>query len=429
ANDARIPIISITGTNGKTTTTRLTGHIMQAAGKTVGMTTTGGIWLNDNQIAAGDTTGPRSAQTVLGDPSVGVAVLETARGGLGRNGLGYDWSDVGIITNIGPDHIGQDGIEDEDDILHIKALVAERVREGGTVVLRADNGRLAALPESRSFKRQKLNRTIVYFSTDPYNETLLKHMADGGLCYYLHEGLIFEAHGTERKTMIAVARDIPITLNGKADFQIENVMAAIAAARSLGLDKDHIVERLKTFESGKNEGRMNIYSTDRGSIILDYGHNPNAFSAVGKILDDWQGRKTGLIALPGDRSEDMIRAAALAAGNEFDRIIIKHDLDTRGRKQGETAKISFDAIRSAYPHKECLIVEDEATALKFATETMLDNEVVVHFFDNLSAVIGALKEIGAERKEALTQKSSFVSIESVSSSKSAKASSLNAASL
>jgi cyanophycin synthetase len=421
ARDARIPIISVTGTNGKTTTTRLTAHIMQGSGKTVGMTTTGGIWLNDVQIAAGDTTGPRSAQTVLGDPSVGVAVLETARGGLARNGLGYDWSDVGIITNIGPDHIGQDGIEDEDDILHIKALVAERVGEGGSVILRADDARLASLPDSRSFKKQKLNRRIVYFSTDAYNETLLRHMSEGGRCYYLHDGLIYEAQGTEYKALIAAACDIPITLNGKAGFQIENVMAAIAAARAQGLGIKVIVERLKSFENGKNQGRMNIFSTDRGSIILDYGHNPNAFGAVGQILEDWQGRRTGIIALPGDRSDAMIRAAAEAAGGVFDRIIIKHDIDPRGRQQGETAAISREAIQRAFPDKECLVVPDEASALKFAVDTMLDNEVIVHFFDDLTTVVRAIEEIGGQARESLAPKSSFVSIESVSTLTSAAA--------
>ena len=171
---SRIPIISITGTNGKTTVTRMIGHILEESGKLVGLTTTDGIWIGGQEIARGDMTGPWSAGVVLSDPTVEVAVLETARGGIVRSGLGYDWSDISVMTNIHPDHIGQDGIESVEDIVRIKRLVAERVRNGGTLILNADDEHLAQI--SSHERVAQVPKTFVYFSTDVQNPKIQEHL-------------------------------------------------------------------------------------------------------------------------------------------------------------------------------------------------------------------------------------------------------------
>ncbi|HEY0657797.1 MAG TPA: cyanophycin synthetase, partial [Pyrinomonadaceae bacterium] len=213
---ARIPIISITGTNGKTTSTRMISHILNDGNRTVGMTTSTGIYLNGELIVKGDTTGPISARTILGDKSVDVAVLETARGGIVRRGLAYDWSDISLLTNISEDHIGQDGIESVEDLINIKALVAERVRAGGTLILNADDENSLRVPEREKVKGS--NKQIIYFSLDENNRRVREHIEQGGTAYVAKNDFIVEIIGDESNRVIA-ASEIPVTLGGTADFQ------------------------------------------------------------------------------------------------------------------------------------------------------------------------------------------------------------------
>jgi cyanophycin synthetase len=391
---SRIPVISITGTNGKTTVTRILSHLLIESGLQTGTTTTDGIYLNGERVVRGDTTGPVSALTVLEDRGVEVAVLETARGGIVRRGLGYDWSDVGVMTNVGADHIGQDGIESIEDILWIKSLVAERVREGGTLVLNADDELLARLPERRAVKR--VPKRVVYFSLRPDNPVLLESVAAGGTGYFYRDGKIFELENGEEHAVVEAAA-IPATMNGAADFQVANAMAAIAAARACGLSREEVGASVARFRSdSENPGRANLYRVGNGYVMVDYGHNPEAFLAVCRMAAKWEGRRvTGIIGVPGDRDDSVVEAAGRVAARGFHRVIIKEDKDLRGRAPSEVARLLCEAANDEWPGTECHVVLDEIEALREELRGMEEGQVVVIFYDRLEPVLGVLEERGA----------------------------------
>jgi cyanophycin synthetase len=386
--NARIPIISITGTNGKTTVTRMISHILSENGQTVGTTTTEGIFLNNEQIAKGDTTGPISAKTILGDPAVEIAVLETARGGLLRRGLGYDWSDISVITNISEDHIGQDGIETVEDIINIKALIAERVRPGGTLILNAGDENSLRVLEREKVKERK--KRIIYFSLDANNPHLQKHLKQGGTAYYKSGNLIVEAVGRERFRIIEI-NSIPVTMDGIAEFQVANVMAAIAACRAYGLSCKSIA-RLETFQSeANNPGRNNLYSVGKGYALIDYGHNPGAFTAICQMAARWKGKKvTGIIAVPGDRDNRLVEESARIAARGFHRIIIREDHDLRGRESGEVARLLCETVTREAPERSCEIVLNEIEAFENVLRELNETEVVVLFYDKLEPILEVL---------------------------------------
>jgi cyanophycin synthetase len=243
--DGRIPVISVTGTNGKTTVARMIAHVLASTGLRVGLTTSDGIWIGGERITEGDTTGPRSARAVLSDPTVEAAVLETARGGITRRGLGYDWSDVAVLTNIQPDHFGQDGIESLEDLVFIKSLVAERVRDGGTLILNADDERLARLLEIPRVAEGE--KRVAYFSLRAEHVVLRKPTGVGGAAYFVREGFVVEAVGQNRSRVLRLA-DVPATLGGAAEFQAANVLACVAACRARGVARERIAAALETFE-------------------------------------------------------------------------------------------------------------------------------------------------------------------------------------
>lgn len=391
---ARIPIISITGTNGKTTVTRMVGHALGAAGQVVGLTTTDGIWIGGEMIYKGDTTGPRSATTVLSDPTVEVAVLETARGGIVRGGLAYDWSDIAILTNVQADHIGQDGIKSVDDLLFIKSLVAERVREGGTLVLNADDERLAALPQSP--RLQNVSRQIVFYSLDPDHAHIQQHLAEGGTAFSVRDGWVVEMNSQGEQRLIEVAA-IPVTLQGRAAFQVSNVLAVTAACRAFGLSHEQIATALQSFRSEEhNAGRANFYQVNDRYVMVDYGHNPDAFAAVCRVAANWRsGRVTGVIGVPGDRDDSVIEQAGRTAARGFQRLIIREDDDLRGREPGEVAALLCRAIKSETPERECRVVFDEPQALDTALREATPGELVVVFYDKLDKITEVLKAYGA----------------------------------
>ena len=392
--EARIPLISITGTNGKTTVTRMIGHVLREMRWSVGMTTTDGIHIGGELVARGDTTGPHSARVVLSDPTVEIAVLETARGGITRRGLGYDWSDISVITNIREDHIGQDGIHDIEDLVHIKSLIAERVREGGTLILNADDEQSVRLIENARVRRT--NKQFIYFSLDDNNLLIRKYMEIGGGAFFVRDGRIIEAAGREEYEVAAVA-DIPLTMGGTASFQVSNVLAAVAACRAHGVTRENVAAALKTFRTDEhNPGRANLYQVGAGYVMVDYGHNPDAFAAVARMTALWHGRHvTAILGVPGDRDDRLIEESGRVAARGFQRIIIKEDKDLRGRRKGEVAGLLCRTVNAESPGRECLTVLDEIQAFSNALGAMKPGDVIVVFYDKLEPVLDVLARHGA----------------------------------
>jgi cyanophycin synthetase len=391
----RIPVISITGTNGKTTITRMVAHALSQKGMVVGMATTDGIYIGGGLVVEGDTTGPASAQTVLSDPSVEIAVLETARGGIVRGGLGYDWSDISVISNVRLDHVGQDGIEGLDDLLHIKALVAERVRKGGTLILNADDERLAQLADDELVAGRKKN--VVYFSMRPPQAPVRQRLHEGGSAYLYKAGWIVESVGGD-ETRVVRASDIPVTLGGAASFNIANALAAVAVCRALRLSREEVAAALKGFRGDlHNAGRAGLFEIRGGYALLDYGHNPDAFTAVCQMAAHWGGRRvTGVIGVPGDRDDMVVEQAGRAAARGFRRIIIKEDRDTRGRRRGEIADLLRRAVMGEAPGRDCRVMLDEIAAMRAAIEEIEPGDVVVIFYEKLDPALSLLKQFDAK---------------------------------
>lgn len=384
---SRIPIVSITGTNGKTTVTRMIAHAFAQAGNCVGLTTTDGIWIGGELVTKGDTTGPRSARAVLSDPGVDIAVLETARGGLVKNGLGYDWSDVSVMTNIQADHLGQDGIETIEDILYIKSLVAERVREGGTLVLNADDELLARL--ALEPRIQRVQKNIVYFSLKPHHITLKRHILAGGTAYSIRDGWLVEITRGGEERIIKIS-EMPVALGGFAEFNVANALAAAAACRAQGLEIEQIAGALGSFHAAEhNHGRANLFEIDGAYVFLDYGHNPEAFKSVCRMAANWnegERRVTGIIAVPGDRANVLVEEAGRIAANGFHRVVIREDADLRGRAPGEVAQIIYQAVRAEAPERDCHIILDESEALRREITRLQPGDILVCFYEKYDLV-------------------------------------------
>ena len=278
----RIPIISVTGTNGKTTTVRMIAHVLGQAGLRVGLATTDGVYCGGRLVYAADASGPRSAQMVLDDPSVEAAVLETARGGIIRGGLGYDRADIAVVTNITADHLGADGVDDLDELIHVKALVAEEIKAGGTVVLNADDPAAAGLAERPGVRSN--DPDIRFFTLSEDNPVAERHKQAGGLCYEVRGGELVETDGREQRTLISLA-ELPGSFGGRAAHLVANALAAVAACRAAGVSAKDIRRALATFTPVEaNPGRGNLYRAGDAPVIVDYGHNAAALNATGAMI-------------------------------------------------------------------------------------------------------------------------------------------------
>jgi cyanophycin synthetase len=363
---------------------------MGGAGKVVGMTTSSGVFIGGERVTEGDCSGPRSAAAALGDPAVEVAILETARGGIIRGGLAYDWSDVGVITNVQPDHLGQDGLESLEDLVHVKSLVAERVRQGGTIILNADDPILARLPDQP--RLQRLRRELVWVSLDARRPQVRRHLQQGGRAYLLEDGWLVEARG-ERVERVVAARELGVALGGTAEFQLQNALFALAAARGLGALIDDCARGLLSFEAPRdNAGRANLYQVGGVTVVVDYGHNPEAFRAVSRMVARWgRPRTTCVVSVPGDRADWLIEECGRTLAQRFDRLVIKEDADRRGRPPGVVPRLLRDGALRAAPTRECQLTLDEAEAVDRALRGARDGDVVVIFYEDLEAVLSVLQ--------------------------------------
>ena len=382
---SRIPIVAITGTNGKTTTTRLTAHIYRQTGKVVGFTATDGIYIQEYLVEQGDNTGPYSAGAILKDPTVEVAVLETARGGILRSGLAFESCDIGVVLNVAADHLGLGGIDTIEQMAKLKSVVAETVKPSGYAILNADDPRVAAMAE-------RVNCKVAYFSMNPDNPIIIEHSRRNGLAAVYDNGYlsILEGKWTLR---IEKAVKIPMTMGGMAPFMIANALASCLAAFAQGVDIEDIRKGVRTFEISAEQipGRMNLFDLGEYHVLIDYAHNPHGYKAVGDFVKNWQGSRIGVVGGPGDRrDEDLILLGRISA-QIFDRIIIKEDEDPRGREPGEVADLITKGICQENPSSKYEVILKETEAIDAGLSQARENNLVVIFPDKVNQAISLVK--------------------------------------
>ena len=394
-SDGRIPTVSVTGTNGKTSVARLAAYLLAGSGLRVGLTCTDGISIDGRIIHEADATGPMSAQMVLGDPGVQVAVLETARGGTVRRGLGYDWTDVGVITNITADHLGQDGLESIEDIAHVKALIAERVRDGGTLVLNADDPWVRSLLDRPRVRTE--HKRIIWFAEDQHNPVVAAHLAKGGNAYVRQDGWLVQATGARRTPLVRVA-DLPGAYGGAAPYVAVNALAAAAAARALGASLEVVVERLADFDPpAHNPGRGTLLRRGDVSLFVDYAHNPAALAAALRTLHRLYGpdRCLAVVTLPGDRRDDLIAASAQVLADGVTRVVLYDDEDPRGRVRGEVSALVEREMRARRPQLTAVRADGYRAAIEAALELAVPGDVVLVLYEKMTPMLRLLSELGA----------------------------------
>lgn len=378
---SRIPILAVTGTNGKTTTTRLLAHIYRQTGKVVGYTSTDGIYLGEYLVEKGDNTGPLSAGVILRDPTVEVAVLECARGGILRSGLAFDRCDVGVVLNVAEDHLGLGDIDTIEQMAKVKAVVAESVSADGYAVLNADDPLVAQMA-------QNVKGKVAYFSMNPDNPIIIDHLRRDGMAAIYENGYvsIYEGEWTLR---VEKATNIPVTMKGMAPFMIANTLAACLAAFVNGVDIELIRQAVRTFNPGTNQtpGRMNLFEMKDFSVLIDYAHNPAGYEAVGEFVKNWQGDRLGVIGGPGDRRDEDLMLLGKIASGIFDYIIIKEDDERRGRERGEVADLILKGILAENPNQQYSVILDETEAIETALKKVNPDGLVVIFPESVSRSI------------------------------------------
>ncbi|MCI5046350.1 MAG: cyanophycin synthetase [Aquisalinus sp.] len=376
---SRIPIAALTGTNGKTTTSRMLGHILKMSGHVVGQTSTDAVSIDGNVTVKGDMTGPMAASMVLRDPDVDMAVMETARGGIVRAGLGYQYCDVGAVLNVSSDHLGMGGVETLDDLARVKRLVVEVARD--TAVLNADNIHTLKMAEYTSAKH------ICYVSRNPNNGLVQEHIKQGHRAVVLERGTNGEQiviYEKENQIPLIWTHLIPATVEGKAIHNVENAMFAAAMAYSLGLTLDQIRGGLRTFNNTfyQSPGRMNVFDEHGFRVILDYGHNEAAIAAMADLVErlEPRGKRIVCVTCPGDRRDEDVAANANAVAGKFDKYICHTDDDLRGRGPREIPEMMRDALIAAGVEPEAIeVIPSEEEAVDRALEQARRNDLVLLF--------------------------------------------------
>jgi cyanophycin synthetase len=381
-DNARIPVVAIAGTNGKTTTSRLIGRIFEANGQRVGMTSTDGIYVEGKQIDNGDCSGPRSARNVLMHPDVDAAVFETARGGVLREGLGFDMCDVAVVTNIGiGDHLGLNYITTVDELAVVKRVIVENVSSKGMAVLNAADPQVARMAAH-------CPGNVTFFARDKANPVLATHRAQNKRVVYANEDGIVCQEG--RKSHRIPFSAIPLTRNGSIGFQVENAMAATATGWALGLDWTVIEKALSGFvsDAATAPGRFNVFDYKGATLIADYGHNPDAMQALVQAVEGMRAvRRSVVISGAGDRRDDDIRQQTEILGDAFDDAILYQDACQRGREDGEVLALLRAGLKNAKRTKRIDEITGEFKAIDVALERLQPGDLCLILIDQVEEAL------------------------------------------
>ena len=383
----RIPIVSITGTNGKTTTTRLLARMVQEAGFSTGYTTTDGVYINGELIDVGDCTGPASSQLILKDRAVEFAVLECARGGLLRSGLGFDQCDAAIVTNVAEDHLGLDGIDTLEKLARVKSVIPETVKKEGYAILNADDDLVYAM-------KDEVSSQVALFSLFSNNIRIERHCAQGGLAAVCENGLILMRQGNQIIPVEEVV-NIPITFGGKAEFNIANVLAANLAAYTNGISLAVIRQTLRSFAPSNETtpGRANVFDFNQFRFIVDYAHNQHGVRAFGRFIKNLDASvRIGIITGVGDRRDEDIIALGEEAARVFDQIAIRHDEDLRGRTREEIDRLLQTGIERVDAQKPISYFGTECDAVDHYIQHAPPGAIVVVFIEHVTNVLSCLKQ-------------------------------------
>ena len=380
---ARVPIAAVTGTNGKTTTSRMLGHILKMTGFTVGMTSTDGVYIDGKLTVSGDMTGPKSAHMILRDPSIDAAVMETARGGMIRSGLGYTHCNVAACLNVSSDHLGLRGIDTLEQLAEIKRVPIEIATDAA--ILNADDPLCLQMADYTDAER------LCYITMNPSHALVKQHIRAGGEAFVLEQALnghMIAIYDGETHTPLLWTHLIPATIEGRAMHNVQNAMFAAALAYNMGINIEDIQHGLRTFDSTffQAPGRMNIYDEHPFKVILDYAHNPAAVKAICDLVDrfDVEGRKIIVLAAPGDRRDEDIREIAGFAVGHFDHYICRRDDNTRGRDGDEVPVMLKDKLLEEGVHVDAIeVVPDEQEATRRALEMADSGDLVLVLGDNV----------------------------------------------
>ncbi|HTA93143.1 MAG TPA: cyanophycin synthetase [Polyangiaceae bacterium] len=387
-DDARIPVVAVTGTNGKTTTTRCIAHLLRQRGLRVGMTCTDGIYIEGRRIDTGDCSGPKSARAVLAHPRVDAAVLETARGGMLREGLGFDWCDVAVVTNVGEgDHLGLGGIHTAEELARVKAIPVRRVSERGAAVLNADDPLVVAMASL-------CRGAVIFFSRNADAPKIVSHRAAGGKAVTVRDGYIVICSGKDERR-VAHVDQLPLTLGGRIGFQIDNLLASVAAGFWLGLSVDALRFGVQTFSSdlGTTPGRFNVLTHRDATVILDYGHNASALLALNEAISKMPHRRRKVVyTAAGDRRDEDIHRQAEIIGSFFDDVYIYEDQCTRGRADGEIIRMMREGFtRAKRPPRRVLQKSGELAAIAAAISSLEPGDLLLCQVDQVEVALDFVK--------------------------------------
>lgn len=385
---SRIPIFAITGTNGKTTTTRLIAHILRNSGCSVGFTTTDGTYIGNEQIVQGDNTGPVSAQLVLKDPTVDVAVLETARGGIIRSGLGFDHADIGVVLNVAADHLGLKDVNTLDDLARVKSVVPRAVSKSGFAVLNAEDEHVYKMKELVDGK-------VVCFSMDENHPNIIKRAKRGRVSCVFENGYVTILKG-EWKVRVEKVANIPLTYGGRAEFMIQNVLAATLACFVHGVSIEDIRVGLTTFNAGtaQTPGRLNFVEVGHTTVLMDYAHNPAGFSGLTQFINKLPNKyRTVVLNGTGDRRDEDLIEMGRIAGDNFDRVVLRRGHYLRGRDEQQTYDLLQQGIASSGKDPQVRIIADGKDAIQHAIKYGRKGELVVTLADRVPDDIASVQEI------------------------------------